>query len=462
MQSREKIVAVGHWFGEEQSVVSTRDATNSPCLVSFSWFRCDLFRPNVRIGLNMDEIVLAASRGDAVEVRRLVERMRDAGCADEAWSPRAAAAAQAAAKNGHAHVLRMLHACDAGPCLSEADAEGKTPAHLAAKKGHQSCLSALYQCEAGHSLSARDVKLYTPAHEAAASGHDVCLKLIWELGSGSSLSATNKDGWTPAHLAAHQGKELCLRVLHELGAGSSFEAVDAKGYSPAAHAKMKGHDSCLRLLQELSPAMCLATADDLFHKAPAAAKEFEAATAPSRRVVLDSRVVIQESSPLGPSAIHSDGRGVSAPVPTSALSAELRLDSDVRALGSWRGTLAPARESAEFKTAADVVERACSMTAVVRAEHVVEDAGWKTGGAAMAELTGRAAPDRQAECFECLAGAVQRILANQSTLVSVHAPAKVFGDIHGQLRDLLALFARYGFPTHRGGDVESVAYVFNG
>ena len=50
----------------------------------------------------------------------------------------------------------------------------------------------------------------------------------------------------------------------------------------------------------------------------------------------------------------------------------------------------------------------------------------------------------------------------QSMVVSVQAPAKVFGDIHGQLRDLLALFARYGFPTHRGGDVEAVSYVFNG
>ena len=32
----------------------------------------------------------------------------------------------------------------------------------------------------------------------------------------------------------------------------------------------------------------------------------------------------------------------------------------------------------------------------------------------------------------------------------------------GQLRDLLLLFAHHGFPSHRGGDVESVSYVFNG
>ena len=47
-------------------------------------------------------------------------------------------------------------------------------------------------------------------------------------------------------------------------------------------------------------------------------------------------------------------------------------------------------------------------------------------------------------------------------MVRVCAPAKVFGDLHGQLRDLLLLFAHHGFPSHRGGDVEAVAYVFNG
>ena len=44
----------------------------------------------------------------------------------------------------------------------------------------------------------------------------------------------------------------------------------------------------------------------------------------------------------------------------------------------------------------------------------------------------------------------------------VRAPCKVFGDVHGQLRDLLVLFGYFGFPNHRGGDIHTTNYVFNG
>ena len=46
--------------------------------------------------------------------------------------------------------------------------------------------------------------------------------------------------------------------------------------------------------------------------------------------------------------------------------------------------------------------------------------------------------------------------------VSIPAPARLFGDIHGQLKELLRLFHAFGIPTHRKGDVHMTNYVFIG
>ncbi len=86
-------------------------------------------------------------------------------------------------------------------------------------------------------------------------------------------------------------------------------------------------------------------------------------------------------------------------------------------------------------------------------------------GEALAHLlsTTVADKDTQARRFARLAEETQRVLAAQPALVRVQAPVKVFGDIHGQLRDLLALFNAFGFPSHKGGgDVETTNYVWNG
>ena len=61
-----------------------------------------------------------------------------------------------------------------------------------------------------------------------------------------------------------------------------------------------------------------------------------------------------------------------------------------------------------------------------------------------------------------LARAAASVLMAQPTVVRVGPPAKVLGDIHGQLRDLLLLLREFGVPTHTTGDVECASYVFNG
>jgi hypothetical protein len=120
------------------------------------------------------------------------------------------------------------------------------------------------------------------------------------------------------------------------------------------------------------------------------------------------------------------------------------------------------------------------------------------------------------EQFELLAADAIRVLSAQCSLAEVDLPCKIYGDVHGQFRDLLLLFRqyacrrvahamdglrtrgpvpkpaeprvsapvltqcvqvvgfdavpalmsvlsfRYGYPSHRSGDVDAVSYVFNG
>ena len=68
----------------------------------------------------------------------------------------------------------------------------------------------------------------------------------------------------------------------------------------------------------------------------------------------------------------------------------------------------------------------------------------------------------QLHLIQSVCDSAQSVLAEQSTIVSCSAPAKVFGDVHGQFRDMLLLLSKYGFPHHREGDIDLVTYVWNG
>jgi len=57
-----------------------------------------------------------------------------------------------------------------------------------------------------------------------------------------------------------------------------------------------------------------------------------------------------------------------------------------------------------------------------------------------------------------LAKAARKLLASQPVLATAAAPCRIFGDIHGQLRDLLFLFSAFGVP----GESIELSHVFNG
>ena len=98
----------------------------------------------------------------------------------------------------------------------------------------------------------------------------------------------------------------------------------------------------------------------------------------------------------------------------------------------------------------------------VASEKDVSDFKWMLEGTALAELLGTPNIAEQLSLLVKLAAETKRVATAQPMVVRVSAPAKIFGDVHGQLRDLLLLFAHHGFPSHHGGDVETTAYVFNG
>lgn len=65
------------------------------------------------------------------------------------------------------------------------------------------------------------------------------------------------------------------------------------------------------------------------------------------------------------------------------------------------------------------------------------------------------------EYFDTLAlfaNTARKILSVQPTMVSVNVPCKIFGDIHGQFRDLLLLFKAFGRPDEH----DAPMFVFNG
>ena len=120
-----------------------------------------------------------------------------------------------------------------------------------------------------------------------------------------------------------------------------------------------------------------------------------------------------------------------------------------RAVGGWRGPLAVQRNHSSYYLAAHIIdtcERLALEARILEAD--MPDDLWKPDGSLLKELLG-AGEKQQADCIVLLADACRRAVAAQPVVVRVQAPAKVFGDVHGQLRDLLLLFGWYGFLRTR-------------
>jgi diadenosine tetraphosphatase ApaH/serine/threonine PP2A family protein phosphatase/Ca2+-binding EF-hand superfamily protein len=145
------------------------------------------------------------------------------------------------------------------------------------------------------------------------------------------------------------------------------------------------------------------------------------------------------------------------------INTDLSLDPLLVSHGDWRGPLAVVRGTDAFYIASHVVDSSFHLAHRVLTEEDISDTDWlPEHGQAMFEILDTRNQEHQAARVCMLADTCKEIMKRQPTLVRAQAPAKVFGDIHGQLRDLLLLFGQFGTPTHRGGDIETTQYVFNG
>ena len=61
-----------------------------------------------------------------------------------------------------------------------------------------------------------------------------------------------------------------------------------------------------------------------------------------------------------------------------------------------------------------------------------------------------------------LCESVSAVLKAEDSLVAVPFPARLYGDIHGNLPDLVQFFSKYSWPDKRKGDILSMNYVFIG
>lgn len=94
--------------------------------------------------------------------------------------------------------------------------------------------------------------------------------------------------------------------------------------------------------------------------------------------------------------------------------------------------------------------------AVAREQVDVRDAAWAPGESTLLALLD-CEEDGLVEDLVELAQAVQEILEQEDTLQQISLPVKIYGDIHGQFRDLLLLLLDFGFPSSSGP-----SFVFNG
>lgn len=119
------------------------------------------------------------------------------------------------------------------------------------------------------------------------------------------------------------------------------------------------------------------------------------------------------------------------------------------------GTVAASVLGSVRQRARLVVEQAVKMAKFVGREKEDKlDSQWQIGDGSLKRLFS----DQYVDTLALLANAARKICAVQPILAEATVPVRVFGDIHGQLRDLLLFFWAFGSPYEHSAP----SFVFNG
>jgi uncharacterized protein len=188
-------------------------------------------------------LIEAARRGDAEEVRRLLER----GAAVTARDPEGATALVAAAYGNHLEVARAL--VGAGADVNAKDHTEQSAFLLATSENYLELLE--LALAAGADVDARDSYDGTGLIRAAERGHAEVVRRL--LDTPINVDHVNRLGWTAlleAVILGDGGPDHIRTVRLLVEAGADLDLADRDGGTPLAHAERRGHERIAAILRE--------------------------------------------------------------------------------------------------------------------------------------------------------------------------------------------------------------------
>jgi hypothetical protein len=178
-----------------------------------------------------------------------------------------------------------------------------------------------------------------------------------------------------------------------------------------------------------------------------------------KRVTLDTRLITTTSNTHSAAASMLKTH-VSQTVPICGKAPGLIIDEDLTPQYEWPQSILYTRNDNAHKIATFVLQQAIGLVHLQLSQekmdqpserllllfllHSLSSSGdiWINKRDILCLLLGTSDKDRHLSYIQMLAEAACKIFTAQPTVVTVAQPCKVFGDIHGQFRDLLLLFSR--------------------